>query len=130
MEKRGNRVQHLRILLEMAKMSLYDFCEKMTAEKYDPFSSGVLLSILGDISNGMLYIHALNIAHRDMHLKNFLVCEDFTVKVKKRFLSLSFLYPSLALVFAFALTFTLALSLPSPSPLPLPLSLSSASPFP
>jgi serine/threonine protein kinase len=65
-------------------MSLKALCEKMEAAKLEPFSVGHLLSILGDISTGMQFIHSRDIAHRDMHLKNFLICDDFTVKVRRK----------------------------------------------
>jgi serine/threonine protein kinase len=62
---------------ELAEMSLKDLCQKMDS----PFPLNILLSVLGDISNGMQYLHQNNVAHRDMNLGNFLVSSDFVVKV-------------------------------------------------
>jgi serine/threonine protein kinase len=62
-------------------MSLKGLCEKMKKEEAGPFPLDILLTILGDISAGMQFIHSQDIAHRDMNLGNFLITKDFHIKV-------------------------------------------------
>jgi serine/threonine protein kinase len=68
--------------LERAEMSLQGLCDKMTKDHQGPFSLSTLLSVIYDISVGMQFIHSHNIVHRDMSLENFLIFEDFSVKVR------------------------------------------------
>jgi serine/threonine protein kinase len=66
---------------ERAVMSLKDLCIKMENEELGPFSLQTLLSILYDVIVGLQFIHSHDIAHRDLNLRNFLIFDDFAVKV-------------------------------------------------
>lgn len=65
---------------EILPTSLKKVCMEMDTKQVH-FPTGTLLSALMDVAAGMNFLHILNIVHRDMHLDNFLVSHDFTVKV-------------------------------------------------
>jgi serine/threonine protein kinase len=64
---------------ELARMTLMQLCAEMGSKHSFPLD--ILLSVLCDISNGMKAMHAQGFAHRDMNLGNFLITEDFVIKV-------------------------------------------------
>eukprot|EP01125_Pyxidicula_operculata_P002831 TRINITY_DN1265_c0_g1_i2.p1 TRINITY_DN1265_c0_g1~~TRINITY_DN1265_c0_g1_i2.p1 ORF type:complete len:679 (-),score=121.35 TRINITY_DN1265_c0_g1_i2:83-2119(-) len=64
--------------LEQASLSIVLEKMKLNFRKWKPIE---VIKILTDICKGMEFLHSKNIYHRDMHMGNFLVSSDFTVKI-------------------------------------------------
>lgn len=70
----------LSLIMEFLPMSVRKCIERCNTEHFT-IPSGSKLSILRDVTHGLLHLHCLSIAHRDLSAQNVLLTSDLRAKI-------------------------------------------------
>lgn len=70
----------LSLVMEFLPMSMKKCIERCISERFT-IPAGSKLSILRDVTYGLLHMHSLSIAHRDLSAQNILLTSDLRAKI-------------------------------------------------